>query len=184
MKKILPLVLVLFIFSCSGNDNELKQAVATEAPAQAMSEQAAPESSEPVAQQISMTVYKDPNCGCCSKWIDHLEASNIKIGKVDLDPDSLSSFKQEHGIAPQFQSCHTGQTLEGYVFEGHVPAKTIKRFLEEKPEGAIGLTVPAMPVGSPGMEVGDKFLPYKVLMLMESGDPQIYAEFNSYEEQF
>jgi len=133
-------------------------------------------------EQIALTVYKDPNCACCSEWIAHMEKNHFSVEAINSN--DLESIKADKNIPAQYQSCHTGISTEGYFFEGHVPAKTIKRFLSEKPEGALGLTVPSMPVGSPGMEVGDKFMPYKVFMMKASGEMEVYAEFASYQEQF
>lgn len=129
-----------------------------------------------------MTVYKNPNCGCCNKWITHLQESGFQVEKYDRD--DLNPFKLEKGISPQYQSCHTGVSPQGHVFEGHVPAIFIQRFLKDLPENSIGLSVPAMPVGTPGMEVGDKFMPYKVLLLMKDGSVEDYAVVNRKEDQF
>ena len=96
----------------------------------------------------------------------------------------LAEFKEEKGIAPKFRSCHTAVSKDGYVFEGHIPAKFIQQFLNEKPEGAIGLSVPGMPLGSPGMEVGNKFSPYQVLQLNIDGSSSIYASINNAQEQY
>jgi len=134
-----------------------------------------------------LTVYKSPTCGCCGKWLDHLAQSGVP--NVGQNSDSMSAIKAELGIQPQYQSCHTGVSKDGYVFEGHVPAKYIKQFLENPPENALGLSVPAMPLGSPGMEVpdgngGTKFMPYKVILLMKGGDAKVFADVPSYASQF
>lgn len=99
------------------------------------------------------------------------------------DTENLASIKSQYSISPQYQSCHTAVSSDGYVFEGHIPAKFVQQFLSEKPDNVIGLAVPAMPVGSPGMEMGDKFMPYQVLLLKEDGTSEIYAEINTAEDQ-
>ena len=98
-------------------------------------------------------------------------------------PRDLNGLKQDHGIAPQLQSCHTAITEEGYVFEGHVPVKFVKQFLANPPAGAIGLTVPGMPLGTPGMEMGNRFTPYNVLLIKEDGSAEVYAEISKPEDQ-
>ncbi|ALO36309.1 hypothetical protein CMT41_17390 [Colwellia sp. MT41] len=129
-----------------------------------------------------LTVYKSPTCGCCEKWIDHIEQHGFTTKAHNHE--NLSAFKQAKGIAPQYRSCHTAVSKDGYVFEGHVPAKFIHQFLAQPPKNALGLSVPAMPIGTPGMEIGDKFMPYQVILLNADGSYGIYAELNNYQEQF
>jgi hypothetical protein len=132
---------------------------------------------------IIMDVYKTPTCGCCKKWIDHIDEHGFQSNVVEMD--DVSTIKKEKGIQPRYRSCHTAVSAEGFIFEGHVPAKFIQQFLlESHDETVIGLSVPAMPVGSPGMEVGDKFQPYKVLLLTSDGAYAIYANVQTYDEQF
>lgn len=131
---------------------------------------------------LDMTVYKSETCGCCLHWMDHL--ANNGISSTAQHPSDLSGLKGAMGIQPQMQSCHTGVIDDRYVFEGHVPAKLIKQFMDSPPAGSIGLSVPRMPVGSPGMEVGDRFDPYQVMLLMEDGSAKIYATINSPSEQY
>tara|TARA_E500000331_G_scaffold231932_2_gene222087 strand:+ start:1114 stop:1455 length:342 start_codon:yes stop_codon:yes gene_type:complete len=99
------------------------------------------------------------------------------------EPENLAERKALLGISPRYQSCHTGVSAQGYVFEGHVPSKYIHQFLAAPPDGSIGLSVPGMPVGSPGMEIGDRFMPYQILLLGEDGSTEIYAEINSIADQ-
>jgi len=114
---------------------------------------------------------------------------SLKVADVSLSesghlvPWWLTSHTK-YGIKPNYRSCHTAVTRNGFAFEGHVPAKFIKQFLAEKHNNAIGLSVPAMPVGSPGMEVGERFMPYNVLILFKDGTSEVYAEVKTYEEQF
>lgn len=135
------------------------------------------------SQSIVLDVYKSPTCGCCKKWISHINENGFE-SKVHSS-QNFSVIKDKKGIAPRYRSCHTAISQDGYVFEGHVPAKFIKQFMKETHAGdVIGLSVPAMPVGSPGMEVGDKFQPYRVLLLKSDGTYDIFATVQSYEEQF
>ena len=127
-------------------------------------------------------VYKTPTCGCCVDWIKHIEEKDF-ITAV-FHPENINELKRQKGIKPQYQSCHTGISKEGYIFEGHIPARFIKEYLENPIPGSIGLSVPGMPVGSPGMEVGDKFLPYRILALMKDGSVEIYKAIDSMEGQY
>ena len=105
-----------------------------------------------VADALSLDVFKSPTCGCCQKWIDHIELSGFKA--TAHDTDRLNQIKTDSGILPQYQSCHTAISENGFVFEGHIPAAIVKQFLDNPPKDAIGLAVPGMPMGSPGMEMG------------------------------
>ena len=97
---------------------------------------------------MAVTVYKTPTCGCCGKWVTHIEDAGFRVTVREMD--DLSSIKRGHGIEPTHQSCHTAVTdEEGYVFEGHIPARYIEAFLANPPEGARGLVVPAMPSAAP-----------------------------------
>lgn len=116
-----------------------------------------------------ITVYKSPTCGCCAKWIDHLEQNGFDV--TAHNTSDLESIKRQNGVNPHLASCHTA-LVNGYVIEGHVPADSIKRLLREKPTAA-GLAVPGMPMGSPGME-GPRKDPYNVLLFNRSGDIAIY----------
>jgi hypothetical protein len=131
---------------------------------------------------IELTTYKSASCGCCKLWVEHAAASGFSVSARDLD--DLNAVKNRHGIEPEFQSCHTSVSPQGYVFEGHIPAKMIRQFLQNPPPGARGLAVPAMPLGSPGMEVGERFTPYQVWQLNADGSREIYAEITSAAAQF
>lgn len=123
------------------------------------------------AEEPRVSVYKSPTCGCCTKWIAHLEESGFKVDAIDLD--DLRVVKTMAGIAPQQASCHTAQ-VDGYVIEGHVPASDIRRLLSERPD-ARGLAVPGMPLGSPGMEAPNP-QHYRVLLIGKDGSTQVFAE--------
>lgn len=131
--------------------------------------------------QEVLAVYKSPTCGCCGEWVTHIE--NEGFATTEHDTADMAAIKQQHGIGAGYQSCHTAVSNTGYVFEGHVPAKYIHQFLADTPEGAIGLAVPGMPVGSPGMEMEDRFESYDVMLLKKDGSSEIYATVTSLEQQ-
>lgn len=119
-----------------------------------------------------MTVYKSPTCGCCEAWINHLKSADFSV-KIQ-HPENLDKLKKTLGISPPHQACHTG-VKSGYYFEGHIPAEVVQHFLLKKPANAIGLAVPGMPMGSPGMDVDGKYSPYEVLEINKNGSSTIYA---------
>ena len=94
----------------------------------------------------------------------------------DRDHENLMKIKEKYNIEPQYRSCHTTVSSEGFIFEGHIPSKFIKKFLSENHPNAIGLSVPGMPLGSPGMEYNNQFMPYDVLILFKDGTSKVYAE--------
>jgi len=124
--------------------------------------------------KFSLLVHKTPTCGCCKKWVKHLEANSFST--MIKDHQNLQKVKEQHSIKPKYQSCHTAVSQDGYVFEGHIPSKFIKQFLANPEADAIGLAVPGMPLGSPGMEVEGRFMPYDVLVLYKDGSSKVYAE--------
>jgi hypothetical protein len=134
--------------------------------------------------EITLEIYKSRQCGCCGMWVSHVEESGLIANSHNLDYVELNILKNQFSISPDYQSCHTAVFNGKYVFEGHVPANLIKKFLSEKPEGAMGLAVPGMPVGSPGMEMGEKFSPYDVILLKENGAHEVYAHIEHYQQQF
>ncbi|MBW2426094.1 MAG: DUF411 domain-containing protein [Deltaproteobacteria bacterium] len=115
----------------------------------------------------TIQVYKTPTCGCCVKWIDHLREAGFVVEATNLS--DLSALKLEKGVPRRLASCHTAM-IEGYVIEGHVPATDIVRLLRERPK-VVGLAVPGMPLGSPGMEHPDpsRHEPYEVLAFGSDG---------------
>ncbi len=120
-----------------------------------------------------VTVYKNPSCGCCGAWVDHMRAAGFELEVHDLT--DLQAIKAEHGISANLGSCHTA-LVGGYVVEGHVPADLVQKMLDEKPDIA-GLAVPGMVVGSPGMEVpGQPAQPYDVIAFDTSGRTAVYAK--------
>jgi len=134
------------------------------------------------SETLDLDVYKSPTCGCCTGWVDHANGHGLVV--TSHNTSDLSGLKQYYGIAPAYRSCHTAVSAEGYVFEGHVPARLVESFLQNPPAGAMGLTVPAMPVGSPGMEMGDKFMPYQVLQLNQDGTTTLFADITDPSQQY
>lgn len=122
----------------------------------------------------SIHVYKSPTCGCCSDWIDHLEDNGFDVTATDTN--DMGKIKADAGLIAGLGSCHTA-FVGDYVIEGHVPADDIKRLLSEAPK-ATGLSVPGMPAGSPGMEMGDRKDHYKVILFNEQGQTRVFAEHN------
>ncbi|MGF1552020.1 MAG: DUF411 domain-containing protein [Paracoccaceae bacterium] len=125
------------------------------------------------AQTIHVT--KTATCGCCAAWLGHLREAGLDPIARDLAPADLARLEIENGITPETASCHTA-LVEGYVIEGHVPAAEIGCLLAERPE-AIGLSVPGMPVGSPGMETGARRDAYDVALIGEDGATSVYASY-------
>lgn len=121
-------------------------------------------------------VWKDPNCGCCKDWIRHLEDNGFATQAID---SGNTAARKRLGMPDKFGSCHTA-LVGGYVIEGHVPAADIQRLLRDKPR-ALGLSVPRMPIGSPGMdgpEYGGRKDPYDVLLVQRDGSSRVYASYH------
>ncbi len=119
-------------------------------------------------------VYKSPTCGCCTKWADHMRANGFKVEVRDVS--NLMAIKDRYGVPPQARSCHTAVVGE-YVVEGHVPAQEVKRLLTERPD-VVGIAVPGMPIGSPGMEVpGRPAEPFEVVVFDRQGNVQPVARY-------
>src|SRR5262249_9873266 len=116
------------------------------------------------AREPLITVHKDPTCGCCSGWVQHLQNAGF-VTKV-LDTRDIDAVKKRLGVPDDLAACHTAE-VAGYIIEGHVPAAALKRFLAEKPN-ATGLALPGMPIGSPGME-GGKPEKYDVVLFGSAG---------------
>ena len=120
-------------------------------------------------------VWKDPSCGCCKDWVTYLEANGFAVKTHETGNNAK---RASVGLAQQYGSCHTA-VVAGYVIEGHVPAREIKRLLKERPK-ALGLAVPGMPVGSPGMDgpaYGGRKDPYAVLLVQADGRHQIFQNY-------
>ena len=122
---------------------------------------------EPLPEVV---MHKDPNCGCCGQWAEYLQANGFRVKTVM--EDDMQSVKRRFAVPQRLTSCHTAKVGD-YVIEGHVPASAIKRLLREKPAVA-GLSVPGMPLGSPGMEVPGKKDPYDVMSFDKSGRSAVF----------
>jgi hypothetical protein len=120
----------------------------------------------------AVVVHKDPNCGCCTLWGKHMEQAGFTMTYVNST--DLPAVRNKHRVPPTLTSCHTA-VVDGYVIEGHVPAADVKRLLATKPKVA-GLAVPNMPIGSPGMEQGNRKQSYAVMSFDASGKTAIFAE--------
>ena len=140
-----------------------------------------------------MTVYRSPSCGCCGVWVEHAKKHGFKI--EDIKTEEMEALKQKHNVPAELASCHTTiiderpraddrrkgtREFDGYVMEGHIPADDIKRFLSQKPDDLIGLAVPGMPIGTPGMEARDLKQPFKVLAFNDKGEVEVFKEYQFY----
>ncbi|MEJ8570688.1 DUF411 domain-containing protein [Microbaculum marinum] len=132
-----------------------------------------------VAQGVgpSIHVVKDPNCGCCSAWIDILEDEGFSVTTERSFGTLLMRYKLDNGIPREMASCHTAR-LEEYTIEGHVPVADIRRLLIERPE-AVGLAVPGMPYGSPGMGPESEREAYDVVLIRPDGSTEVFASYSS-----
>ncbi len=122
------------------------------------------------ARSEPITVYKDPSCGCCQKWVEHAEANGFKATVVNGD---MRPIKARFGVPASLESCHT-TIVRGFVIEGHVPAADVKKLLSLKPAGIVGLTIPGMPQSAPGMDL-KPFQPYDVLTFDKNGKTTLFA---------
>jgi hypothetical protein len=122
------------------------------------------------AAPVTMTVYKSASCGCCSKWVAHIKGAGFAV--TVKDTEDVEAVKRDMGVPAAVQSCHTA-LVGGYIVEGHVPADVVRRLLAEKPKG-LGLAVPGMPVGAPGMEGAPKER-YDVLLFERSGATKVFV---------
>jgi hypothetical protein len=126
--------------------------------------------------QNLVEVWKDPDCGCCKDWVAHLEKNGFK---VQVHETGNNAVRVRLGIPQKLGSCHTA-LIQGYALEGHVPASDITRLLKEKPQ-AIGLAVPGMPVGSPGMDgevYGGRRDRYDVLLVLKDGSSKVFKSYS------
>ena len=125
-------------------------------------------------QATEVTMYKDPNCGCCGDWAKHLNREGFKV--IEKTSSDMGGVKSEYGVPSRLASCHTA-LIDGYIIEGHVPADDIKRLLKERPD-VVGLTAPGMPMKSPGMQA--EGLPpknYDVLSFDKNGKTAVYTSY-------
>ncbi|PJI98130.1 hypothetical protein CLU85_2935 [Acidovorax sp. 69] len=129
------------------------------------------------AAPTPLEVWKDPNCGCCQDWVDHMQANGFA---VKVHATGNNAVRARLGLAQKLGSCHTA-LVGGYVVEGHVPASDVRALLQQKPQ-ALGLAVPGMPVGSPGMDgpaYGNRRDAYDVLLVARDGSTRIFKSYNT-----
>ena len=124
------------------------------------------------AEPIAIDVYRDPNCGCCKAWISHLQDNGFKV--TDHVEPNMSEVKQRLGVAPRLASCHTA-LINGKFVEGHVPAEQVLALA--KRDDLLGMAVPGMVTGSPGMEMGDTVDPYQVIGVSRDGSQTVIADY-------
>lgn len=171
----------IYFTSVSGNSNTAQnnnKAVANETSSPATLVSVWDKETEPNYSGITeMTVYRSPSCGCCGVWVDHAKKHGFKI--EDIKTEEMEAIKQQHNVPAELASCHT-TIIDGYVMEGHIPADDIKRFLAQKPDDLIGLAVPGMPIGTPGMEARDIKQPFQVLAFNDKGEVEVFKEYQSY----
>lgn len=122
----------------------------------------------------TVQVFKNPSCSCCGAWVDHMKAAGFSVTVTEVADTSVARKRQ--GLPDRFGSCHTA-VVGGYVVEGHVPAADVKKLLAMKPV-AVGLAVPGMPVGSPGMEMGSRKDPYQVFLVARVGRERVFSIYN------
>lgn len=130
-------------------------------------------SAQPAKPRVE--VWKDPNCGCCQDWVQHLQAHGFQVQTHDT---GNTAARERLGMPAKYGSCHTAR-VQGYVLEGHVPARDVLRLLKEKP-AAVGLAVPGMPIGSPGMDgpaYGNRTEPYQVLLVLKNGSARVFQNY-------
>ena len=119
-----------------------------------------------------ITVYKDPSCGCCTKWVEHLRTAGLR--PTTFDRADMDALKDSLGVPASLRSCHTAVAGK-YVIEGHVPAADLRRLLARAPKGVLGIAVPGMPAGSPGMEMGGRADRYDVIAFSANGKTSVFA---------
>lgn len=128
----------------------------------------------------TIAVWKSPTCGCCKDWVAHLEANGYAVTIHEVGESAKAAQRAKLGMPEQLGSCHTA-LVKGYVLEGHVPAREIDRLLAQRPR-ALGLAVPGMPVGSPGMDgpaYGGRLDPYAVLLVQRDGTASVFQRYDS-----
>jgi hypothetical protein len=165
MMKVFSALLLAFLVTACGDDGPPEPQATEAAPAAA-------EAAKTASTEKVLEVYKSPTCGCCGAWVDHMKDNGYQV--VVHEQQNLQSIKEKAGILPGQGSCHTA-FIDGYAIEGHVPAADVDRLLAERPD-ARGLTVPGMPVGSPGMEMGDRVDAYDVL-LFDENSTEVFSHY-------
>ena len=125
----------------------------------------------------ALHVLKDPNCGCCAAWVEIMQAEGFEVTVEESIGTVLARYKIDNGIPKEMSSCHTGR-IAGYMIEGHVPPADIRRLLQERPD-AIGLAVPGMPYGSPGMGPETEREAYEVFLIRRDGSTEVFSSYGA-----
>ena len=125
-----------------------------------------------LANPSKMEVFKSPTCGCCSAWVEHMISAGFDVVMHDVDQKTLRTIKASVGVTQELSSCHTA-FISGYFIEGHVRAEEVRQLLSERPN-ALGLSVPGMPIGSPGMEMGDQRDTYQTFLVLRDGSTRVF----------
>lgn len=157
MKTIVTVVCMFLLMGCSGVNAES----IWDKPVQILD------------KPTAITVYRSPTCGCCGKWLQHIQKQGFNV--QDVVTDDMDGIKAKYGVPPALASCHTA-VVDGYVIEGHVPAGDIISLLKNKPPVS-GLAVPGMVTGSPGMEMGGRMDPFDVLSFDKQGQTQVFHRY-------
>jgi hypothetical protein len=126
-------------------------------------------------EKIDIVVNRSPTCSCCGKWVEHLKQNNFNV--KDVVSDDVQAIKNKYGVTQELASCHTA-LINGYVIEGHVPANDIRTLLKNKPD-VVGITVPGMPNGTPGMEMGGKKDAYQVIIVDKKNQHQVFNNYKA-----
>lgn len=129
--------------------------------------------SDAAAKPPALAVYKTPSCGCCNAWVAHVKAAGFEVRTIEVA--DTGPVATRHFVPPALRSCHTA-IVAGYAIEGHVPAREIRKLLKDSPDIA-GLAVPGMPIGSPGMEMGERRDSYQVLAFNRYGQSRVFARY-------
>jgi len=137
----------------------------------------APATQTSTSGPLDITVYYSPTCGCCGSWMDHLKKHQFNVTRVPTN--DMSAVKSQHELPANMGSCHTA-VIDGFIIEGHVPASDIKQLLKDRPASIAGLSVPEMPVGTPGMEMGPRKDPFAVMAFDKQGRSSVYKQYTDY----
>ncbi|MDE5092677.1 MAG: DUF411 domain-containing protein [Trichodesmium sp. St19_bin2] len=124
---------------------------------------------------LNVTVYRTPTCGCCKGWVEHIKQNGFQITDIVKPESEIKTIRQKYNLPSDLTSCHTSE-IAGYLVEGHVPVADVKSLIAQKPDVA-GISVPGMPIGTPGMEMGDRKQSFDVFTFEKDGQTKV---FNSY----
>lgn len=130
----------------------------------------------PTSKPVEIIVHRSASCGCCGKWLDHMKKHGFLVR--DIKEEDMDAVKDRLGVPPSLRSCHTG-VVAGHIIEGHVPAGDVKKLLAEK-SAPIGLAVPGMPVGPPGMEMGGRKDAFSVIGFNRDGKTFVFKDYRDY----